>query len=243
MATTYSQMGLKSWNLSTDSFVYTDLDDNWSKINAHDHTTGKGVQIPTGGIQDGAVTANKLTSNAVTTAKISDSNVTSAKILDNAVTTQKILDDAITAAKIADGSILSNLLKPTINIVRASADTVAGTTNTDVTGVAVTLTPAVASFMWVIWAAECVGNGEMNVNTWLSVDGSDAADASGPYAHAFVAQESISYFARQQAVGMAKIPLTAVSHTIQLRCKRTGGSNPVTLDAQATGMIYLLTAQ
>jgi len=73
-------MSLKSWNASSDLFSYTELDANWSKVDAHDHTTGKGVQIPSAGIATGAVTATQLASNAVTTAKITDANVTDAKL-------------------------------------------------------------------------------------------------------------------------------------------------------------------
>lgn len=58
----------------------TKISDSFTAIDNHDHTSGKGVQIPTGGIVDLAVTAAKLAANAVTTAKILDANVTRAKL-------------------------------------------------------------------------------------------------------------------------------------------------------------------
>lgn len=42
----------------------------WEAISAHDHTTGKGQQIPTGGIVNLAVTTAKLADGAVTNAKL-----------------------------------------------------------------------------------------------------------------------------------------------------------------------------
>lgn len=49
-------------------------------VDAHDHTSGNGVQIPTGGIEDAAISAAKLASSAVTTAKIAANAVTRAKL-------------------------------------------------------------------------------------------------------------------------------------------------------------------
>lgn len=68
----------------------TSISSSMTLIDAHDHTSGKGVQIPSGGIEDAAISAAKIASNAVTTAKILDSNVTTAKIAANAVTRAKL---------------------------------------------------------------------------------------------------------------------------------------------------------
>jgi hypothetical protein len=56
-------MGLSIWNLLTDPYDHAQLADNFSKIDLHDHTPGRGIQIPTEGITDGAVTAAKLAAN------------------------------------------------------------------------------------------------------------------------------------------------------------------------------------
>ncbi len=64
-------------------------------IDAHDHSTGKGIQIAAGG----------LASNAVTTAKILDANVTTAKIADANVTLAKLAADALAFA-IPAGAVL-----------------------------------------------------------------------------------------------------------------------------------------
>lgn len=63
MAFTTAKMGLKIWNLLTDLYDHAQLADNWAKVDYHDHSPGKGVQIPTEGLADNAVTAAKLGGN------------------------------------------------------------------------------------------------------------------------------------------------------------------------------------
>lgn len=53
-------MGLTTWPAGSDLFDHTELATNFDDIDEHDHSTGKGLQVPTGGLQDGAVTAIKL---------------------------------------------------------------------------------------------------------------------------------------------------------------------------------------
>jgi hypothetical protein len=60
MAFTSPKMGLRIWNLLTDLYDHAQLADNWAKVDYHDHSPGKGVQIPTEGLADGAVTGPKL---------------------------------------------------------------------------------------------------------------------------------------------------------------------------------------
>ncbi len=60
MALTTPKMSLSVWNQLTDPYDHAQLADNFSKIDFHDHTPGRGVLIPTEGIADGAVTVAKL---------------------------------------------------------------------------------------------------------------------------------------------------------------------------------------
>jgi hypothetical protein len=76
--TVYNNMGLESPNIG-DTDYPADVSSSFQKIDDHDHTSGKGLQIPTGGIVNLAVTAAKLAANAVETAKIQDGAVTFAK--------------------------------------------------------------------------------------------------------------------------------------------------------------------
>lgn len=112
----------------------TSISTSFTLLDAHDHSSGKGVQISASGlatssvtsakILDGTIAAIDIASDAITTAKILDSNVTGAKlssnvvdnstlqysssqvsIKDSGVTTAKINDSAVTTAKINDGAI------------------------------------------------------------------------------------------------------------------------------------------
>lgn len=93
MITTPS-MGLKRWNDPNDIFSYTELSDNFALLDSHDHTTGKGVQIPTGGIANLAVTDTQIANNAITAGKIASDAVTTAKILNSNVTVSKLETNA-----------------------------------------------------------------------------------------------------------------------------------------------------
>lgn len=73
-------MGLTSWDLTSDPYDHTQLAANFAAIDSHNHTAGKGAQIPTGGIQDGAITNSKLATNAVSTVKVQDGAITSIKM-------------------------------------------------------------------------------------------------------------------------------------------------------------------
>lgn len=105
-----SLMGLIAWDLGTDSYSHTQLAQNFEKLDVHDHTTGKGKQIPTGGLVDGAVTTAKLSNQSVTTSKISDDSIGSSKIIDSSVGSAEIADGAITGPKIANGAISKSKL-------------------------------------------------------------------------------------------------------------------------------------
>lgn len=91
MARNTPNFGLKVWDQLTDLFNHTDLAANWDKLDAHDHTTGKGLSINTAA----------LVNSSITTPKIADANVTTAKILDSNVTSSKLAASSITPAKLA----------------------------------------------------------------------------------------------------------------------------------------------
>lgn len=63
-----------------DSNYPDSVESSLNTLDSHTHAAGSGLQIPTAGITDLAVTSSKLASNAVTTAKITDINVTRAKL-------------------------------------------------------------------------------------------------------------------------------------------------------------------
>ena len=86
--TTYANMDISSPDVDDTDYATT-VDDATGKIDAHDHSAGKGVPIPTAGIADDAVTNAKIADGAVQADKIADDAVTTAKIADNAATYDK----------------------------------------------------------------------------------------------------------------------------------------------------------
>lgn len=105
--------------------------------------------INTGQIANSAVTTAKLanstgTSDGVTTAKIADQAVTTAKIADFNVTTAKIADANVTLAKL---SLPSNFPIQVVSATKTDTQTITSTTTswTDVSGLSITLTRAIAS--------------------------------------------------------------------------------------------------
>lgn len=88
MPSTTNNMGLKI-PLAGETDYATSVSDTITSVDNHDHSSGKGTQVDSAGIADGAISAAKLASDAVTTAKILDANVTTAKIAALAVTRAK----------------------------------------------------------------------------------------------------------------------------------------------------------
>ena len=80
MATTLPNMSLRQWNLASDPFSRAELADNFQKLDDHDHTTGKGVQVPSGGIANGAVTNAKLATSAVDGTKVLNGSLTDVEL-------------------------------------------------------------------------------------------------------------------------------------------------------------------
>ena len=70
MATTAPNMGLKVWNLLNDPYDHSQLADNWAKVDQHNHTEGKGVQIPTAGIENGAISGSKIGAGQISGEKL-----------------------------------------------------------------------------------------------------------------------------------------------------------------------------
>jgi hypothetical protein len=72
-------MGLTQWDNVADLFNFSELVANWDALDTHDHTSGKGVQIPAGGLAADAVGTSAIANSAVTTSKIADASITAVK--------------------------------------------------------------------------------------------------------------------------------------------------------------------
>lgn len=92
MAAITPNMGLTQWTGVNDNFNHSALSANFAALDAHNHTgsPNSGVQIPTGGLVNLAVTAAKLASDSVITTKILDANVTTPKLADQSVVASKV---------------------------------------------------------------------------------------------------------------------------------------------------------
>lgn len=118
--TTTSNMSLRIPSTGETDYP-TSISNSFTSIDAHDHSSGKGVQIPAGG----------LASDSVTTAKILDTNVTAGKLADSSVTTAKVADLGITAAKMAVNSV------GTANIIDANVTSAKLASNLNLPGTSV----------------------------------------------------------------------------------------------------------
>lgn len=110
MATNSNYMGLVLWSSGSDPYDHNELVANWNKVDAHDHSSTKGKQIPTAGLADGAVTA----------AKIADGTITSAKLSAGALS---IADGSITKAKLSGALYPSGTAATTDEALRAIGST------------------------------------------------------------------------------------------------------------------------
>lgn len=91
MAITTPNMGLKRWDQPNDIFSYTELSDNFNLLDLHDHTSTKGVQIPTNGLANSAVTTTKLANDSVTDAKVVAATLTGARLANTTIGDGKLI--------------------------------------------------------------------------------------------------------------------------------------------------------
>lgn len=80
MALTTPNMSLSVWDQLTDPYDHNQLANNFAKLDQHDHSSGKGPQVGTPGIQDGAITAAKIAPGTLPTFVIPDGSITKAKL-------------------------------------------------------------------------------------------------------------------------------------------------------------------
>jgi hypothetical protein len=132
MPTSTSNMNLQTPTAGESDYP-TSVSNSFSAIDAHDHTSGKGVQIPSGGIADGAVTIAKLPAGV-----LANSSTGRAKMADGFLSA-----DSGGRAKMADGFVTRAKLEAVgqqISSAQASAFSTSSTSYVDVTGVTVGLT-------------------------------------------------------------------------------------------------------
>lgn len=100
-------MGIIVWDQGDDKYDHIQLASNFTTLDAHDHTLGRGKRITTLAIQDLAVTTAKIADLAVTAAKFANGSVTNVKLADNAVDTRVIAAAGVGTIELADRSVTS----------------------------------------------------------------------------------------------------------------------------------------
>lgn len=111
---TTSNLGLTVWNLTSDSFNYSQLQTNWNLIDAHDHSQGKGLQVGTAGIVPGSITQTLMAANSVGAPQINNNSVGTSALQNGAVGTAQIATAAVTTNNIFPGSIKDITLDATL---------------------------------------------------------------------------------------------------------------------------------
>lgn len=109
MANLTPNMQLVTWDLLTDFFSHTDLLDNWSKVDGHDHVPvgsggNGGTPIPSAGILNGAITTAKLAADAVGAAQIQSGAVGTSELAGSGVTYDKLDATALPVIGTADSA-------------------------------------------------------------------------------------------------------------------------------------------
>jgi hypothetical protein len=112
---TTPNMGLTAWDLGTDPYDHAQLATNFAAIDSHDHTTGKGLQIPTDGILNSAITSAKLAGNAVVpTTHIPVDSIPQSRLQDNSVGAGELQDNSVDTAAIIAGAVTADKLDGTV---------------------------------------------------------------------------------------------------------------------------------
>lgn len=108
-------MGLTAWDLGTDPYDHSQLAANFSQLDQHDHSVGKGLQIQTAGIANLSITSGKIAANAVVpTTHISADSIPQSRLADDSVGNGELQDNAVNSANILNGAVTADKLDPSI---------------------------------------------------------------------------------------------------------------------------------
>lgn len=88
------RMSLQVWNAGSDPYDHEQLADNFLKLDQHDHSQGRGTQIPGAGIQPGAITAEHIYPGAISGGALGGDSVGTDQLQDESVTNAKLHNNA-----------------------------------------------------------------------------------------------------------------------------------------------------
>lgn len=98
-------MSLSLWEAPLDTFSHVQLYQNFLAIDAHNHTSGQGVQIPSAGIANQAITAAQIANATITANQIAAGAIGTSQLAAGAVTGSQIAAGAVGPSQIASHSI------------------------------------------------------------------------------------------------------------------------------------------
>lgn len=205
MATTYSSMGLKAWNAGPDLFSYADLDANWAKVDAHDHTSGKGVQIPTAGIANNAITAAQIAAGEIDNSKINVSAaIAGSKLAANSITNDKIATADLQKLGLSDSVIRRG--KSIVGTEESRTNTAYGTLTTpdQVSGVVL----PTDGLIFVAYQATWKSNGSADANAAIFLNGTQLQTSRSGYIFP-VTQSATTNTSRETSLTSAPVGLVS----------------------------------
>jgi hypothetical protein len=205
MAFVTPRMSLRVWNTPQDIFDHAQLAQNFLKLDQHNHTPGQGTQIPTDGIEDGAVISSKLATNLQVSPL--DNSVSTVKIQNQAVNEDKIADGAVATAKLEDGAVTGDKVDSDFakaagissSSIRRAGSFVGGTTTLSgsSTNVLTNLGDQVQVYLesnglifvqyWASWSCALTGGGRAAIhlnNNQLKIFNPEGSDGGNPVTQA-----------------------------------------------------------
>ena len=126
------------------------------------------VVAPTAGIENLAVTTDKLAANAVTTAKVDAAGLAAAALATDSVITAKIQDLAVTTGKLADGAVTTTKVDAA-GLGEAAIATNAVTTSKILDG-AITAAKLAADSSTIVQAGTPAGSGAFEGQQWFDTN-------------------------------------------------------------------------
>jgi hypothetical protein len=180
-------MSLTVWDNLSDTFNHSELQTNFETLDAHDHTSGNGVQLPEGALAADSVAGVNLKDGSITGNKIVDGTINATKLAEGTLGEGVLGDGSVTPDKLAL-SIREDLgLTDTTSVRRGSfirtntdtrADTAYGTLTTpDV--VADVVLPT-AGLIHIAYLAAVYASDEIDVAIFLDTTQVRQTDAPAP---------------------------------------------------------------
>jgi hypothetical protein len=219
MASTTSNLGLRRWDSQSDLFSYSELSNNWTLLDQHDHTTGKGVQIPAAGLATGAVTSPKIAASAVDGTKLADGSVTAVKLGAGAVGYSQVALDASAPNAGSFSAYLSTTTNLSSNAV-VPFDTVEWDLNGWYSTTTNRYTPQIKGLYHVM--ASIGTSSSVNIKALLTKNGTEARRGAA---------------GTTQAAVSALVNMNGTTDYLQIVCTQTLGS-PATMLTGANQMYF-----